>query len=141
MRLKLSQLSQVSHTLGVVMDPKDRAWLEDFVLKAQAAQLAVSRLLEDEGVAKQSPTFSEFNPTGDRRVAEIKTGTDALISLVRDLTEASGPETKRRASLAVTNFEQGAMWAVKALFSEDMVEGDARPDLRHDDAGSEESDP
>ena len=103
------------------MDPKHRAWLEDFVLKAQAA---VNRLLEGEGMAKQSPTFSEFNPTGDRRVAEIKTGTDALISLVRDLTEASGPETKRRASLAVTNYEQAALWAVKSLFSDDAVKGD-----------------
>jgi hypothetical protein len=92
-------------------------------------------------MAKQSPTFRDFNPTGDWRVTEIKTGTDALIELVRSVTAAGGPQTQRRASLAVTNFEQGAMWAVKALFSEDMVEGDARPDLRHDDDVSEESDP
>ena len=110
-----------------MVDRQQRKWLEEFVERAAAAQAAVNRLLEGEGmvrVAKQSPTFSEFNPTGDRRVAEIKTGTDALISLVRDLTEASGPETKRRASLAVTNYEQAALWAVKSLFSDDAVRGD-----------------
>ena len=73
---------------------------------------------------KQSPTFSDFNPTGDGRVARIKGGTDDLIRYVRDETSAGGPETKRRAALAVTNFEQAAMWAVKALFSEDAVKGD-----------------
>ena len=73
---------------------------------------------------KQSPTFSEFNATGDGRVARIKVGTDDLIRYVRDETSAGGPEAQRRAALAVTNFEQGAMWAVKALFSEDAVAGD-----------------
>ena len=75
-------------------------------------------------MAKQSPTFSEFNPTKDERVTAIKRRTDDLIFQVRALTEAGGPEAKRRASLAVTNFEQGAMWAVKALFSDDAVRGD-----------------
>jgi hypothetical protein len=92
-------------------------------------------------MGKRSATFRDFNPTGDERVSAIKGRTDELIELVREFTAASGAEAKRRASLAVTNFEQGAMWAVKALFSEDMVEGDARPDLRHDDDVSEESDP
>lgn len=73
---------------------------------------------------KQSPTFSDFNPTGDDRVARIKGGTDDLIRYVKDQTEASGPETQRRTALAVTAYEQAAMWAVKALFSEDVVKGD-----------------
>lgn len=80
--------------------------------------------MREEMMAKQSPTFSDFNPTGDARVARIKGGVDELIAEVRRLTGAGGPETQRRASVAVTNFEQGAMWAVKALFSEDAVRGD-----------------
>jgi hypothetical protein len=79
---------------------------------------------EGEGMAKQSPTFRDFNPTGDVRVTEIKTGTDALIELVRSVTGAGGPETQRRAALAVTAYENASMWAVKALFSEDAVRGD-----------------
>jgi hypothetical protein len=75
-------------------------------------------------MAKQSPTFKDFNPTNDPRVAKIKHSVDELIKMVRTMTGTSGPESKRRASIAVTNFEQGAMWAVKALFSEDAVEGD-----------------
>jgi hypothetical protein len=70
---------------------------------------------------RQSPTYRDFNPTGDERVAQIKGGADELIKYVRAHTLASGPETQRRASIAVTNFEQGAMWAVKALFSEDAI--------------------
>ena len=73
---------------------------------------------------KQSPTFSDFNPTGDERVTRIKSGIDDLIQYVKDQTAAGGPETKRRAAIAVTGLEQASMWAVKALFSEDAVKGD-----------------
>jgi len=75
-------------------------------------------------MAKQSPTFKDFNPTGDRRVAEIKSKTDELIALVREFNGAGGAEAARRAALAVTAYEQASMWAVKALFSEDAVRGD-----------------
>jgi hypothetical protein len=78
-------------------------------------------------MARQSPTFADFNPTGDERVARIKGKADDLIALVRETTEGSGPETKRRAALAATNIEQGAMWAVKALFSGDAIKGE-QPD-------------
>jgi hypothetical protein len=80
--------------------------------------------VEEELMAKQSPTFRDFNPTGDVRVTRIKGQADMLIATVREFTAASGPETQRRAALAVTDIEQGAMWAVKALFSEDAVRGD-----------------
>jgi hypothetical protein len=75
-------------------------------------------------MAKQSPTYSDFNPTGDERVAKIKHATDELIWLVSHYTDAGGPGTQRRAKLAITNYEQASMWAVKALFSEDAVVGD-----------------
>ena len=97
---------------------------------------------------RQSPTFVDFNPTKDRRVTVIKGGVDALIEVVRAETASGGPETRRRASLAVTNLENGAMWAVKALVSEDAVAGDdggsgtGGPAARHDDVVSDgESDP
>jgi hypothetical protein len=122
--VRLSHETQLSHTRGVVLRKEDLEYLKDFVKKAAAAQAAVEELLRSEGMAKQSPTFRDFNPTGDSRVTEVKTGTDALIGLVRELTEGGGPETKRRASLAVTHYENASMWAVKALFSEDAVKGD-----------------
>jgi hypothetical protein len=73
---------------------------------------------------RQSPTFVDFNPTGDRRVTIIKSGVDALIEFIRAETASSGPETKRRASISITGLEQASMWGVKALFSSDAVRGD-----------------
>jgi len=84
-------------------------------------------------MARQSQTLADFNPSGDERVTRIKSAADALIKMVRTMTAVDGPETKRRAALAITNFEQGAMWAVKALHSEDALCGD--------DGGSGTSEP
>lgn len=64
----------------------------------------------------RSPTFVDFNPSNDAKVAEIKTKTDELIALV-DEGLPDTPDAKRRAALAKTNYEQAAMWAVKACFS------------------------
>jgi hypothetical protein len=75
-------------------------------------------------MARQSPTYSDFNPTGDDRVRWIKGHVDELIAFIQAGGEASGPKSKRMTAIAVTNFEQGSMWAVKALFSEDAVKGD-----------------
>ena len=63
----------------------------------------------------KSPTFHSFNPSEDARVTDIKTKVDDLIRYVEglDVPEAG----KRRIALAVTDFEEGSMWAVKALFS------------------------
>jgi hypothetical protein len=107
------------------------AWGGDEVRYAVGLDATVDRLREiaraqgraeaEEIMAKQSPTFRDFNPTGDARVGIIKGQADDLIRYVREKTEASGPETQRRAALAITNIEQGAMWAVKALFSEDAI--------------------
>jgi hypothetical protein len=107
------------------------AWGGDEVRYAVGLDATVDRLVEiaraqgraeaEEIMAKQSPTFRDFNPTGDARVGIIKGQADDLIRYVREKTEASGPETQRRAALAITNIEQGAMWAVKALFSEDAI--------------------
>lgn len=63
-----------------------------------------------------SPTFKSFNPTGDSRVDDIKRLTDELIQMVSEYA-ADSPQGKRRAALAATNYEQAAMWAVKACFS------------------------
>ena len=73
-----------------------------------------------------------YHPTGDARADGIKAKVEELVAYVKRETEASGPETQRRAAIAVTNFEQASMWAVKALFSEDAVRGD--------DGGSGEGD-
>ncbi len=51
---------------------------------------------------------ASFNPSDKPRVDRIKLLAAALISEIED-----GPSS-REAALAVTNIEQGAMWAVKA---------------------------
>jgi hypothetical protein len=54
----------------------------------------------------------------------VKATIETLIGFVREETASSGPLTKRAAALAITSFEQGAMWAEKAFTAEDLVEGD-----------------
>lgn len=57
-------------------------------------------------------TLPEFNPSGSDVVAEIKKRTDELMAYLR----ANVPDNRCR-SIAITNYEQAAMWAVKANFT------------------------
>ncbi|GGD74023.1 Acb2/Tad1 domain-containing protein [Croceicoccus mobilis] len=57
-------------------------------------------------------TIPEFNPSGSDVVAEIKARTEDLMEFIR----ANVPDNRRR-SIALTNYEQAAMWAVKANFT------------------------
>ena len=56
-------------------------------------------------------TIPSFNPSGSEVVAEIKRRTEDLMEYLR----SSVPENRHR-SIALTNYEQAAMWAVKANF-------------------------
>lgn len=56
-------------------------------------------------------TIPEFNPSGSDVVAETKRLTEELMEYIR----ANVPENRQR-SIALTNYEQAAMWAVKANF-------------------------
>lgn len=58
-------------------------------------------------------TLPQFNPSGKAEVDEIKRRTEELI---RYITE-NVPDGRRR-SIALTNYEQAAMWAVKACFGD-----------------------
>lgn len=53
---------------------------------------------------------TEFNPSKDSIVDQIKQKSAELINLCEGLKEKDG----RLASLAQTSYEEGAMWAVKA---------------------------
>jgi hypothetical protein len=53
-----------------------------------------------------------FNPSGNAQVNEIKQRAADLIDLVRSLPTTD--DNGRLKSLACTEFELGAMWAVKA---------------------------
>lgn len=64
-----------------------------------------------------TPTFASFNPNKDIRVDYIKGKTDDLIAFIKGHAEDMNSDGKRRAAIAVTNFEQAAMWAVKSLHS------------------------
>jgi hypothetical protein len=57
-------------------------------------------------------TLPDFNPSGSDVVAEIKAKTEELLSFIRDSVPAN-----RERSIAITNYEQAAMWAVKANFT------------------------
>ena len=54
-------------------------------------------------------TRPDFNPSGKPEVAEIKRRTEELMEYIRNNVWDS-----RERSLAITNYEQAAMWAVKA---------------------------
>lgn len=58
-----------------------------------------------------SDTLRDFNPSNSEVVDEIKKRTDDLMEFIR----TSVPENRQR-SVALTNYEQAAMWAVKANF-------------------------
>lgn len=56
-------------------------------------------------------TIPAFNPSGKAEVDEIKRRTEELIQYIT----ANVPDGPRRQQ-ALVNYEQAAMWAVKALF-------------------------
>jgi hypothetical protein len=56
-------------------------------------------------------TLPNFNPSGSEVVAGIKERTEVLMEYLR----ANVPDNRAR-SIALTNYEQAAMWAVKANF-------------------------
>ena len=57
-------------------------------------------------------TLPEFNPSGSDVVATIKAKTEDLLAYLR----YNVPSNRER-PIAVTNYEQAAMWAVKANFT------------------------
>lgn len=73
--------------------------------------------------AMRELTFGEkavgfnFNPSGDKAVAECKSGFAAEIDRMNNLRNDpdTSPEGKRLASIAITELQGAQMWAVKAL--------------------------
>ena len=61
---------------------------------------------------KKESTLPDFNPSGSEVVDGIKQRTEELMQFIRD----NVPENRCR-SIALTNYEQAAMWAVKANFT------------------------
>lgn len=57
-------------------------------------------------------TLPEFNPSGSNVVACIKARTEDLMEYLME----NVPDNRERA-IAIQNFEQAAMWAVKANFT------------------------
>jgi hypothetical protein len=60
-------------------------------------------------------TLPDFNPSGDPRVDTIKRKTEELLATCRIFARQEGVDG-RCIALAMTNYEQAAMWAVKSLF-------------------------
>lgn len=59
----------------------------------------------------EATTIPAFNPSGSEVVDGIKSRTEELLQYLRD----NVPDGRCR-SIAITNYEQAAMWAVKANF-------------------------
>ena len=57
-------------------------------------------------------TLPDFNPSKSEVVDGIKSRTEELMAYIRD----NAPDNRCR-SIAMTNYEQAAMWAVKANFT------------------------
>lgn len=60
---------------------------------------------------EKATTNPDFNPSGKSEVDQVKRATEDLLDLIRSTV----PEGRAR-SIALTNIEQGGMWAVKAFF-------------------------
>lgn len=58
----------------------------------------------------------KFNPSDDSLVAKIKQKSAELIDLCEEMRHqvSGGPEMERCLALAMTHYEDAAMWAVKA---------------------------
>lgn len=57
-------------------------------------------------------TLPNFNPSKNEVVDGIKSRTEELMAYIRE----NAPDNRCR-SIAITNYEQAAMWAVKANFT------------------------
>lgn len=56
---------------------------------------------------------AKFNPSGEGIVFDLKRHTAAIIDLVDKIPHV-GPQSGRLKALAITSYEEAAMWAVKA---------------------------
>jgi hypothetical protein len=63
-------------------------------------------------MADEASTLPKFNPSNSEVVAGIKSRTEDLMNYLRE----NVPDNRCR-SIAITNYEQAAMWAVKANFT------------------------
>lgn len=63
-------------------------------------------------MSDKETTIPDFNPSGSDVVAGIKERTEELMQFIRDYA----PDNRCR-SIALTNYEQAAMWAVKSNFT------------------------
>lgn len=77
---------------------------------SRIARPSVNGPTKENAMSKET-TIPSFNPSGSEVVAETKRLTEELMDYIR----ASVPENRHR-SIALTNYEQAAMWAVKANF-------------------------
>lgn len=63
-------------------------------------------------MSDSASTIPSFNPSGKSEVDAIKEMTETIMQFLRE----NVPENRER-SIAITNYEQAAMWAVKANFT------------------------
>jgi hypothetical protein len=77
--------------------------------------------MEKEVTLGEKRVKAEFNPAKNDLVDQIKNQTAVLINMLEDMRNlplTGGKEKQRLISLAQTAYEEAAMWAVKANFTE-----------------------
>ena len=62
----------------------------------------------------ESVTLRDFNPTNNKTVDQIKQLTDELVAMIKENVQPN-----RCRAIAITNYQQAAMWAVRANFDND----------------------
>ena len=67
---------------------------------------------KENAMSDNASTIPSFNPSGSDVVAGVKQRTEELMEYIRENVPAN-----RERSIAITNYEQAAMWAVKANFT------------------------
>lgn len=67
-------------------------------------------------------SYTPISETNKQISTEIKLAVNELIQTMNNLQEAqTAPEVRRLIALSITEFENGSMWAVKALTSEAFI--------------------
>jgi hypothetical protein len=66
----------------------------------------------------QKRVKAEFNPAKNDLVDQLKNKTAELIDILETMRSNGSSEKQRLIALAQTSYEESAMWAVKANFTE-----------------------
>lgn len=99
----------------------EEGYCKNFFIEVSNNNHSLNSLKDNMTETKRLPTLGEyrvgltFNPSNNEYVEIFKRETAKLIDLANECSQATdNPEAKRLWALAMTHFEDAAMWSVKA---------------------------